>query len=349
MHETRPLLPSRTTSQSGVGGGGARNFSSTVSLAETVMLSCRRKIEFSPLVRLIVVLPVIFSFLTLPVYAEYYPERPTYDYHKSGLASLDCQDLSNPASDHGRCGPTDGPVFNSFINTPSYGDERSFFDARRSDQTSTGSFRNLLPDATEGSQLLVLRIYINNNANEGFGYKTTAQDTRVRVALPTATAPALRAIAYISASNASPNTVEDTVDLTSTEPFRIQYVPGSAELFTGTDSRGPLPDEIVTRGALVTNMDTDGLFAAGFDRDAVVQLRLQVNPIEARQRWVFPLVAGLAVFGSLSWPKSRQLLMVTVDRCWAWQERERLGPRILAGLVVSVLFAGLTFLIGYLS
>src|SRR5476651_585071 len=56
-------------------------------------------------------------------FAGWTPDRPVFDWN-------------NPAQ---QVGSTTGPVFNSFINTPFYGDERTFFDAGRTDQITTSS------------------------------------------------------------------------------------------------------------------------------------------------------------------------------------------------------------------
>jgi len=149
--------------------------------------------------------------------------RPTYDYIKYDPHRQDCTDASSLSADHGRCGPSDGPDFNSFINTPSWGDERAFFDAYRSDQgpRSTADILNV-----SGAGEAILRIYVNNDANEHFGYRTIASGTTVRVTIPTGAANALRARAYISAENALPSEVTDTTELVSSRKFRVVYVPG---------------------------------------------------------------------------------------------------------------------------
>ena len=151
--------------------------------------------------------------------------------------------------DHGRCGPTDGPVFNSFINTPSYGDECSFFDARRSDQTRAGSYENVLISVTDGTRQVVLRIYVNNDANEAFGQKTTAQDTRVRVGLPAVTGSELRATAYVSASNATPQTGEDTVDLVAVKDFNVGYTLVAQRSFL----RAGKPCSVIVKNVVATH------------------------------------------------------------------------------------------------
>src|SRR5690349_12346600 len=71
---------------------------------------------------LVVVGTVAVLAIPASVLAGFGPNRPTFDYNKFD-PSKSCTD---PSQANGRCGSMDGPVFNSFINTPSYGDERNF-------------------------------------------------------------------------------------------------------------------------------------------------------------------------------------------------------------------------------
>lgn len=210
------------------------------------------------------------------VTAEFYPNRTPFDYSKP----------CNPNDDnkYDRCGSLTGPVFNSFINTPSYGDERAFVDARRSDQNSGGDlYKNVLPNVTEGSKEVVVRMYVHNNANQstnasGLG---VAKNAKVRVFVPTATSQALRARGYISADNAA--TVEDTVDFTANKAFSVAYVPGSAKLFDNDNFKSgvKLADTIVTTGAQIGSDKLDGTFKGCFEYEAVVELKLKVTPKES--------------------------------------------------------------------
>ena len=71
-------------------------------------------------------------------------------------------------------------------------------------------------EVEEGQELL-LRFTYNNAADNlngsNFDGPGVAKNTKVRIHLPTDTAQALRANAYISADNAQPQTVADTIDL----------------------------------------------------------------------------------------------------------------------------------------
>lgn len=219
--------------------------------------------------------------LPFAVQAEFSPGRPTFDYNKAGNG--DCSDPNNPARQNGRCGSMDGPVFNSFVNTPSYGDERAFVDARRSDQTAAGSYKNVLPDVTKGSKEVVVRMYVHNNANgtTNVSGKGVAKNTKVRLALPNAEGDALRATGYISADNATPQVVADTVDFTSTERFTMDYKPGSAKIFSnGAVNGAQLSDSVVTTGAPIGHDALNGNMPGCFEYEAVVQVTLTVKPKE---------------------------------------------------------------------
>lgn len=177
------------------------------------------------------------------------------------------------------CGSSTGPVFNSFVATPSYGDERPFLDARRSDQTQSGAYENILRDVTEGSSTVVLRIYVHNNADPetnatGLGI---ARGTRVRVGVPNVSATALQATASITADNARPRRVQDTVQLTASRRFRVAYIPGSAWVYSN-EGRFRLSDSIVSQtGAQVGTRRPDGIVPGSFRNDLTVQLQLRVS------------------------------------------------------------------------
>ncbi len=246
-------------------------------LKAAVKRSPRKTIVAAITLGILVGLPIV-------AVAEFYPNRPTFDYNKYVMGAngqpLSCTD---PAQAGGRCGSMDGPVFNSFINTPSYGDERAFLDARRSDQTAAGSFKNVLENVTDGSQEVVIRTYVHNNGNQDLndaahGYKSVAKDAKVRIALPTGTAQALRARSYITASNAA--AVEDTVDMTAAQDFNVEYVPGSATLYNnGPFKNGvQMNDSIVTSGAPIGYDALNGTLPGCFDYAAVIQIRIKVHP-----------------------------------------------------------------------
>jgi uncharacterized repeat protein (TIGR01451 family) len=201
-------------------------------------------------------------------FAGWSPDRPVFDWN-------------NPSQ---QVGSTTGPVFNSFINTPYYGDERAFFDAANSDNaTQTGAFKDNLTVPSTGSKEVTLRMYVHNNGNQslngnGVDGKSVAHDTSVHITLPTGTETALRARAYIDASNATPTEVTDTADLTSNSAFSISYVPGSAVIFNGAHTNGlALSDNIVAGGDKIGYKDMDGNFPGCFSYQSVIEIKVKVN------------------------------------------------------------------------
>jgi hypothetical protein len=205
-----------------------------------------------------------FIYSAVRSWGTFYPDRPVYDYNSLSW-------------NYGRYGATDGrPVFNSFINTPSYGDERAFFDGRRGNQSNMENWdpvTNVTSDRTA-----VLRMYVDNMAYvfPEDPYLSTAYGARVRVHLPTATATVLRARGYIWADNA--DMVEDTVDLIGSEPFRVVYIPGSAVLRRHTYEYG-LDDSIIEEeGAPIGHTVMDGILPAGsqFEYTALVKVTVRI-------------------------------------------------------------------------
>lgn len=229
--------------------------------------------------------------------AEFYPDRPTFDYNKYDPNNQNCQDPKNPAANYGRCGSLNGPVFNSFINTPSYGDERAFFDGRRSDMAANTNADDI-KNVNEGSKEVVLRMYVHNNANQDTNSTNgVARNTKVRISLPTGTEQVLRARAYISADNAA--MVEDTADLMGTEKFSLSYIPGSAKLLRGTAQYG-LSDSIITDGAPIGDKVMNGDLPGCFGYAALVEVRVKVNVQEQPK---LQLVKEVKVKGAQGWNK----------------------------------------------
>ena len=203
---------------------------------------------------------IAVALVPLVAQASFTPDRPTKVY-----------DPSQPGFDHVQ--------FNSYTGTPLYGDERYFLDAKNITNTQNGGFQDVT-QVTNG-ETLMLRIYIHNNADPSLNASGVgiARNTRVSVDLPTTTATSLRAHAYISASNATPQTVSDSVDFQAPAPFSLSYVPGSAQLFNNTFANGTtLADSVVTsNGALVGSDALDGNWKACFQFAGYVYLRVKVN------------------------------------------------------------------------
>lgn len=192
-------------------------------------------------------------------------------------------DWNNPAD---RTGSANGPVFNSFVNTPYYGDERAFFDAARTDQADgANAFKDVLTYPTQGSKEVILRTYVHNNANQatnasGLG---VAKNTRVRITIPTGTETALRTRSYINWDNPAPGStgeVTDTAELVDGSPFSMQYIPGSAKIYNAAHNAASggvaLSDNIVGSGVQVGYDQMNGNFPGCFDYQAMVEIRVRI-------------------------------------------------------------------------
>lgn len=191
------------------------------------------------------------------------PERPTYT-------------IENPAPH---------VTFNSITNNPDEGDERAFFEVKDASNTQSNGFSHSMTGLKDGQELL-MRVYVHNNAAENLntqpdgqgGFKGIARNTKVRIHLPTATAPALRANAYITADNAQPGEVADTIDLEGLGAFSLEYVAGSAIQYTNAVPAGmKLNDSIVTTGALIGYDQPNGTIPGCFQYDGIVTIKVKVK------------------------------------------------------------------------
>jgi hypothetical protein len=224
------------------------------------------------------------AILAVPVTAaSFSPNRSTYDYDVYDPNNANCADPNNPGAHFGRCGALTGHALDSFINTPSYGDERYFLDARLRNQSEDAN-TDPLTGVKVGSTV-VLRAYADNDTatNPANPESSDTRDTRIRVNLANISVDelasrewVLQPQALISANNAQ--TVEDGVNIVGTEPFALQYEAGSAELLRNNNTY-PLSNEIVgSQGAPIGLLYMNGDLPAGndFDAAALIELRARV-------------------------------------------------------------------------
>jgi uncharacterized repeat protein (TIGR01451 family) len=206
----------------------------------------------------------LFIGVALPVtvFAAWGPDRPTYDWNE-------------PAD---RKGSLNGPVFNSFINTPSYGDERNFVTVS---DAGTGQWRDSV-NATPGEEVEV-RVYVHNDANQntnasGLG---VAKNTRVRVYIPEGTANGFDVAGYVSADNATPARVYDTgLIKNDAQAFALNYVPGSAKIYNNSawTNGTPLPDAVVSeQGTQIGYDQLNGDLPGCFEYRAVITVKMKVT------------------------------------------------------------------------
>lgn len=210
----------------------------------------------------------------------WYPDRPTFT-------------MQNPAP---------YVTFNSITDNPDYGDERTFFDAKNATNTQSGGYAGKV-NVTSGEEVL-MRVYVHNDASSNlngadFTGTGVAKGAKVRIALPTATDNALRANAYVSATNAKPSEVADSVDFLNTLPFSVSYVPGSATMYTNAVPGGfKLSDSIVTSGAPIGYKGADGTIPGCLQYSGIVTIKVKVNMPS------FTVSKTVAAKGDTSWKKS---------------------------------------------
>lgn len=200
--------------------------------------------------------------------------------------------------------PAPYTTFNSMTNNPNYGDERTFFDVKPSSNTSQGGFVDK-QKVKDGDELL-MRVYVHNNAADNlngtnFNGAGVAKDTKARIFLPTASADALRANAYVSASNAKPVEVADTLDVYGDNKFKLDFVEGSARMYTNAVPSGfTLSDSIVGNGAPIGYTGANGVMPGCFQYTGIVTIKVKVK-METNDFTVAKQVSKIQEDGKYTW------------------------------------------------
>lgn len=153
--------------------------------------------------------------------------------------------------------PADHITFNSITNNPKWGDERNFMRIR--DIASGETFRdtaNLQP----GKQYEVVIIYHNNAASN---LNLVAQNAFARTEVPALVRSGqsnVKAMSYVGASNSSPTSVYDHIDLTNTTnaDIALRYVKNTAKITSnGAVNGAPIAESLF--GANGTPIGYDSL------------------------------------------------------------------------------------------
>jgi len=218
--------------------------------------------------------------------AGFGPDRQVFDYTK-GSDNSNCSDPNDPGYDHGRCGSLTGPVFDSFINTNVYGDERNFTRiapvvAGQSPVDADYSKENV-PANADGEYWV--RVYVHNNANQGINDAThnfagVATNTKVRLEIAQGQANGVDVMGSISADNAAPGTVWDSGTLVNdSQKFSVSYENGSAMIYNQAHQSGAaLSDDIVGANGTQIGFDQmDGKVPGCFQYSAYVFVKVKVN------------------------------------------------------------------------
>lgn len=250
------------------------------------------------------------------VFAGFGPERMVFDWNNNpGTCDL--------AANRGdRCGSIT-PVFNSFINTPSYGDERNF--ARIAEvvpgQAPTHADYAETKTATPGKEYWV-RTLVHNDANQNMncspehrdpatndctqidpGSPGIATNTRVKLEIAEGVANGVDVMTKVSADNATPQTVWDTATLANeTQGFSVSYVNGSAVLYNQVFTSGtPLSDAINSSTGVQVGYDQmNGSMPGCFEYAAYVYVKVKVQAPALK----FDKLVRFAGEGSDKWRQS---------------------------------------------
>ena len=208
----------------------------------------------TPWVRAVVLVAFVIVAMLPGAVRAYGPERQTFT-------------IENPAS---------FITFNAITNNPNYGDERNFLLVKDAENTAPGGWSDDLA-VVSGKEYLV-RLYVHNNASANLNLVAT--NTRVMANVPNAAGTSIDIDGFITADNATPKQVWDDVTLTSSTPFTVAYVAGSARYYNNVNSTTGfgLSDSIVTStGALVGYNAMDGNVQGCFEYSGIATFKVRVQ------------------------------------------------------------------------
>jgi len=150
--------------------------------------------------------------------------------------------------------PADHITFNSITNNPAYGDERNF--VRVKPASASDSAYSDYTKLVAGQEYEVYFYYHNNAAAN---LNLVAKNTTAKMLLPAVVNGDTKSVAYITASNATPQQIWDDTTLTSSESLNISMVSGSATIHNfGATNGKQLPDSLTTTGTYIGFDKLDG-------------------------------------------------------------------------------------------
>lgn len=162
-------------------------------------------------------------------------------------------------------------TFNSITDNPQVGDERKFYGVADVNSTQYTKAINV-----SDNEEVSLRVYYHNNAASNLNLVAT--NSRVRFALPSTASTSTWSTAHISADNATPGDVADTVDFTGALPFTLSYEPGTAQIWNNVLRGTQLSDSIVTSsGALIGYSQIDGRIPGCSQYSGYVTIKVRVR------------------------------------------------------------------------
>ena len=178
------------------------------------------------------------------------------------------------------------PQFNVYTDVPNVGDERDFVRVGAKNAPAAGLTNNY--EACDGEA--TVSVYVHNGApeiyngtnNDGTG---VAHDTRVKVTVPATSAGSFNGT--ISAKDrdgvAVPSVMDGAKITCNGEAVELEYVPGSAEMFTldrGNVVLGAQGDAIVTAGGLqIGSLAGDGIVPGCWNFRNYVKMVVKIKKV----------------------------------------------------------------------
>lgn len=237
----------------------------------------------------------------ITAHAAFGPDRPTFT-------------MASPAS---------YVTFNSITDNPVAGDERQFIKGAK---PGAPSFASSVTDVQDGEEVTV-QMYVHNDAASNLSL--VANNTQVRVALPTGSNQSPNLTGYISADNANPTSVFSTMSIAGTNNgfMELAYVPGSAS-FKNNVGTFVLPDTIVTTGAQIGYGAMNGALPGCAEYSGWVTMRVKVN----MPHYVIQKSARLAGEGADKW---RESVNAKIGDTVEWRiEVRNIGSTTLNNIIV---------------
>jgi hypothetical protein len=162
--------------------------------------------------------------------------------------------------------------FNSTINRLLLGDERYFLGAKVLGTKEPPRHTVIV----EPGDIVQISAVVVNDAD--FWPGSTAHGTRFRLTIPTNSAKVMPITGHISAENAQPSGVYDSLYLRSNERFSVEYLSESAMLVPSSiPGESHLSDSVVEEGALIGYQYPNGIFPGCECDSATVELDLYIG------------------------------------------------------------------------
>lgn len=226
----------------------------------------------------VVALPVLLAIALAISSWAYGPERKTFTQEK----------------------PADYITFNSITNNENYGDERNFVIAKDAANTSAGGWSDEIK--VEDGKEYIVRMYVHNNAAANLNL--VAKNTRVMANVPNTSATSHQIDGFITADNANPSRIWDSVVLKGDQEFIVNFVGGSARYHNNVNpSEGfGLSDSIVTSaGVQVGYEKMDGNVPGCFEFSGIATFRIKVT---TKKEANFELSKKVRQVGTEEWKDS---------------------------------------------